>query len=99
MSQPDFDRVLHQVADLAARLRRACAHLSDEQYAELVFDLASTWIRFDRIDASIAGRATLRASATRAAPLASALASFADRSPATEPPFEGEGDSHAPPPA
>jgi hypothetical protein len=39
------------VADIAARLRVACAHLSTEEFDQLVADIALMRLRFDEIDA------------------------------------------------
>ena len=38
------------VADIAARLRKACAHLSDEEFSALVMDIAMRRLRFDAMD-------------------------------------------------
>jgi hypothetical protein len=43
------------VADVAARLRKVCAHLPDEEFAALVLDIATRRQRFDAMDP--AGRA------------------------------------------
>ena len=39
------------VGDIAARLRHVCRHLSDEEFAQLVADIAETRLRFAAIDA------------------------------------------------
>jgi hypothetical protein len=38
------------VADIAARLRKSCAHLSDEEFSKLVLDIAHRRMRFDDMD-------------------------------------------------
>ena len=38
------------VADVAARLRKACAHLPDDEFAALVLDIATRRQRFDSMD-------------------------------------------------
>jgi hypothetical protein len=38
------------VADIAARLRKACAHLPDDEFAALVLDIATRHQRFDSMD-------------------------------------------------
>jgi len=50
----DYERERHErlVADLSARLRRACAHLSDEQFGALVRDIARVTVRFHEIEAN-----------------------------------------------
>ena len=45
------------VSEIAARLRHVCQHLSDDQFARLVSDIAETRIRFAAIDAGIPARA------------------------------------------
>ena len=39
------------IADISARLRDACRHLSDDEFARLVFDMAEMKLRFASIDA------------------------------------------------
>jgi hypothetical protein len=48
----DQERDERLVADLSARLRRACAHLSDEQFGALVRDIARVTVRFHEIEAN-----------------------------------------------
>lgn len=38
------------VADIAARLRNACAHLPDDDFSALVLDIAQRRMRFDAMD-------------------------------------------------
>lgn len=38
------------VGDINDRLRRACGHLGDDEFAAVVFDVARMRIRFDRLD-------------------------------------------------
>ena len=38
------------VADIAARLRKSCADLPDEEFAKLVLDIAQRRMRFDGMD-------------------------------------------------
>jgi hypothetical protein len=38
------------VADIAARLRTACAHLPDDEFSKLVIDIARRRMRFDAAD-------------------------------------------------
>jgi hypothetical protein len=40
----DVERV---TADIAARLRRVCAHLPDDEFAQLVLDVAQVRMRYD----------------------------------------------------
>jgi hypothetical protein len=40
------------IADISARLRYACRHLSDDEFARLVFDMAEMKLRFASIDAA-----------------------------------------------
>lgn len=39
-------------AELTVRLRRVCQHLSDEEFARLVADMAKTKLRFAAIEAA-----------------------------------------------
>ena len=41
---------LELVADISARLRSACSHFADDDYAALVLDVARTRVRFHRLD-------------------------------------------------
>ena len=41
------DAVQRLTADISARLRAVCGHLSDEDFAELVLDIARVRIRYD----------------------------------------------------
>ena len=38
------------IADIAARLREPCAHLSDEEFAKLALEMAERRIRFDTMN-------------------------------------------------
>ena len=38
------------VADIAARLRKSCPHLSDEEFSTLVLEIAQRRMRFDQMD-------------------------------------------------
>jgi hypothetical protein len=52
---PDPDREVKRdiyIADISARLRYACRHLSDNEFARLVFDMAEMKLRFASIDAA-----------------------------------------------
>ena len=40
------------IADISARLRYACRHLSDDEFASLVSDMAEMKLRFASIDAA-----------------------------------------------
>jgi hypothetical protein len=44
------EHALELVADISARLRRACSHFADDDYAALVLDVARTRVRFHRLD-------------------------------------------------
>ena len=44
---PDPARAEQLRGDIAARLRRVCAHLSDEQFAELVHRIADVTLRYE----------------------------------------------------
>ena len=44
------------IADLSARLARVCEHMTDEEFARLVVDMADTKLRFAVIDAGAWGR-------------------------------------------
>ena len=44
------EHVLALVADISARLRRACSHLGDDEFGALVLDVARTHVRFSRLD-------------------------------------------------
>ena len=44
------------VAEISARLRHICQHLSDDEFARLVIDMAETRLRFSAIDAGEAAR-------------------------------------------
>lgn len=43
------------VAEISARLRHICQHLSDDEFARLVIDMAETRLRFSAIDAGGSG--------------------------------------------
>ena len=45
--QAELERL---VADIAARLRKSCAHLSDDEFSKLVLDIAERRMRFDDLD-------------------------------------------------
>lgn len=47
------------VADIAARLRKACAHLTDDEFSKLVLEIAERRMRFDDMD-PMTGRRRLR---------------------------------------
>ena len=52
---PDGDREVKRriyVADLSVRLRHACQHLSEAEFARLVFDMAEMKLRFAAIEAT-----------------------------------------------
>ena len=52
---PDPDREVKRdihIADISARLRYACRHLSDDEFVRLVFDMAKMKLRFASIDAA-----------------------------------------------
>jgi hypothetical protein len=38
------------VADVSSRLRNACAHMDDEEFRELVFDIVEMTLRFEERD-------------------------------------------------
>jgi hypothetical protein len=40
----------HLIADIAARLRAPCAHLSDEEFTKLVLEMAERRMRFDTMN-------------------------------------------------
>ena len=44
------EHALALVADISARLRRACSHLADDDFGALVLDVARTHVRFSRLD-------------------------------------------------
>ena len=44
------------VAEISSRLRHVCQHLSDDEFARLVIDMAETRLRFSAIDAGARGR-------------------------------------------
>ena len=44
------------VAEISARLRHICQHLSDDEFARLVIDMAETRLRFSAIDAGASGQ-------------------------------------------
>jgi hypothetical protein len=44
------------VAEISARLRHVCQHLSDEDFTRLVIDMAETRLRFSAIDSGAPGR-------------------------------------------
>ena len=46
-SAPDVERLDHLRSDISARIRRVCAHLSAEQFAELVDGIASVTLKYD----------------------------------------------------
>ena len=43
----DPERLDQLRAHISARLRRVCTHLSDEQFAELVDDIADVTLKYD----------------------------------------------------
>ena len=45
------ERLAHYIADLSARLRPVSAHLTEEEFAKLVADVAAMKVRFDEMDA------------------------------------------------
>jgi len=47
----EVKRNIH-IADLSTRLRHACRHLSEDEFARLVFDMAETKLRFAAIEAT-----------------------------------------------
>jgi len=52
---PDPNREVRRdiyIADISARLRYACRHLSDDEFARLVLDMAEMKLRFASIDAA-----------------------------------------------
>ena len=49
-------RLERLVVDISVRLQRACAHLTDSEFRELVLDIAHMKIRFDAIDDATYGR-------------------------------------------
>ena len=46
-SAPDPARLEQLRANISARLRRVCTHLSDEQFAELVDDIADVTLKYE----------------------------------------------------
>ena len=53
--RPPTDRDARRAAllrEIAARLRHLCQHMSDDEFARLVADIAETRLRFAAIDAS-----------------------------------------------
>jgi len=48
----DAPRRAALVGEIAARLRHVCQHLSDDEFAGLVADIAETRLRFAAIDAA-----------------------------------------------
>lgn len=44
---PDPDRAEHLRSEISARLRHVCSHLSDEQFAELVHDIADVTLKYE----------------------------------------------------
>jgi hypothetical protein len=53
--RPPTDRDARRAAlvvEITARLRRVCQHMSDDEFARLVADIAETRLRFAAIDAS-----------------------------------------------
>ena len=46
-SAPSPDRAEQLRSDISARLRRVCTHLSDEQFAELVADIAEVTLKYE----------------------------------------------------
>jgi len=44
---PPADRLQALAADISARLRRVCAHLSDEEFSALVMDIAQVTLRYE----------------------------------------------------
>ena len=47
------------VADISARLRHICQHLTDDEFARLVVDMAETKLRFAAIDSEAFSRPRL----------------------------------------
>ena len=54
-SARDARRDAH-VAEISARLRHACQHLPDDEFARLVLDMAETKLRFATIEAEAFSR-------------------------------------------
>lgn len=51
LGDPEHDERLQQLAaDIAARLRSVCSSLTDEQFSELVMDIARMKIRFEVLE-------------------------------------------------
>ena len=46
----EVEELQRLTADVAARLRKACAHLSDDEFSALVLDVARRRMRHDRMD-------------------------------------------------
>jgi len=44
---PNAAPIEHLKADISARLRRVCAHLTDEQFAGLVDDIAAVTLKYE----------------------------------------------------
>lgn len=42
--------LVQYIADIASRLRPACAHLTEEEFDRLVTDIAHMKVKFDEID-------------------------------------------------
>ena len=43
----EADELTRLMADISARLGRVCAHLSDSEFADLVFEIAQVRMRYD----------------------------------------------------
>ena len=54
------------VAEISARLRHVCQHLSDEEFRHLVLDMAETRLRFSAIDSGALARRPLSSPAREA---------------------------------
>ena len=53
-------RMAHYMTDLAARLRAVCAHLSEEEFAALVYDIAVMRQRLEVLDDLPGGQTPIR---------------------------------------
>lgn len=48
------------ISDISTRLRRACAHLNDDEFEALVVDMVRTRLRFARLERDWAGGVRLK---------------------------------------
>ena len=46
-SAPDLERLDQLRAEISARIRRVCGHLSEDQFDKLVRDIAAVTLKFD----------------------------------------------------